>query len=73
LINKCFEKITIEGTLGGSLVVLHWNYSLDRNNEASRYNLYPSGNKEEFNILIPEATKIMETIIGFIKTIEIKD
>jgi hypothetical protein len=55
------------------LVVLHWNYSLDRNNEASRYNLYPSGNKEEFNILIPEATKIMETIIGFIKTIEIKD
>jgi hypothetical protein len=73
LINKCFEKITIEGTLGGSLVVLHWNYSLDRNNETSRYNLYPSGNKEEFNILIPEATKIMETIIGFIKTIEIKD
>jgi hypothetical protein len=55
------------------LVVLHWNYSLDRNNETSRYNLYPSGNKEEFNILIPEATKIMETIIGFIKTIEIKD
>ena len=31
------------------------------------------GDNETLNILIPEATKIMETIIGFIKTIEIKD
>nr|QNL31406.1 MAG: hypothetical protein [Bacteriophage sp.] len=28
---------------------------------------------EEFNILIPEATKIMETILGFIKTTEATD
>ena len=31
------------------------------------------GDNETLNILIPEATKIMETILGFIKTIEIKD
>jgi hypothetical protein len=30
------------------------------------------GDNETLNILIPEATKIMETILGFIKTIEVK-
>ena len=67
------KKITIEGTLGGSLVALSWIYG---HNETpgcnSRYNLYPSGNKEEFNILIPEATKIMETILNFYKIVEVK-
>jgi hypothetical protein len=63
LADKSLEKITIEGTLGGSLVILRWNYSLDRNDKTSSYNLYPSGNKEELNILIPETEKILETIL----------
>lgn len=72
LTDKFLEKITIEGTLGGSLVVLRWKCSLDENDENSGYNLYPHGNKEEFNILIPEATKIMETILNFYKIVEVK-
>jgi len=28
---------------------------------------------EEFNIMIPEVTKIMETILNFIKTTEVTD
>ena len=28
---------------------------------------------EEFNILIPEATKIIETILSFTKTIKVED
>ena len=68
------KKITIEGTLGGSLVELSWIYGYNETPDCnSRYNLYPSGNKEEFNILIPEATKIMETILSFIKTIKVED
>jgi hypothetical protein len=31
------------------------------------------GDNETLNTLIPEATKIMETILGFIKTIKAKD
>jgi hypothetical protein len=31
------------------------------------------GDNETLNILIPEATKIMETILGFIKTTEVTD
>ena len=31
------------------------------------------GNNETLNILIPEATKIMETILGFIKTTDATD
>jgi len=31
------------------------------------------GDNETLNILIPEATKIMETILGFIKTIKAED
>lgn len=31
------------------------------------------GNNETLNILIPEATKIMETILGFIETIKSED
>ena len=58
LADKCLEKITIEGTLGGSLVVLHWIC-----NETSGYNLYPNGNNEELNILIPETEKILDTIL----------
>ena len=73
LTGEYLEKITIEGTLGGSLVALRWNYSLNKNNEISSYNLYPHGNNEELNILIPEATKIMETILSFIKTIKVED
>ena len=63
LADKCLEKITIESTLGGSLVVLRWNCSLDRNNKTSSYNLYPHGNNEELNILIPETEKILDTIL----------
>lgn len=63
LADKCLEKITIEGTLGGSLVVLCWKCSLDENDENSGYNLYPNGNKEELNILIPETEKILDTIL----------
>lgn len=58
LADKCLEKVTIEGTLGGSLVVLHWDC-----NETSGYNLYPNGNNEELNILIPETEKILDTIL----------
>lgn len=75
LADKYLEKITIEGTLGGSLVVLCWNCSLDRNDETSGYNLYPNGNKEELNILIPETEKIMETIfklLQFYRIVEVK-
>lgn len=62
------KKITIEGTLGGSLVKLSWIYGYNETPDCnSRYNLYPSGNKEEFNILVPEAIKIMETILDFYK------
>lgn len=61
LADKHLEKITIEGTLGGSLVVLHWNCSLD--NETSGHNLYLHGNNEELNILIPETEKILDTIL----------
>jgi hypothetical protein len=32
-----------------------------------------AGDNEGLKILIPEATKIMETILGFIKTIEATD
>lgn len=74
LAGKYFEKITIEGTLGGSLVALSWIYGYNETPDCnSRYNLYPSGNKEEFNILVPEAIKIMETILRFTKTIEVED
>ena len=74
LAGKYCKKITIEGTLGGSLVELSYIYGYNETpNCNSRYNLYPSGNKEEFNILIPEATKIMETILSFIKTIKVED
>jgi hypothetical protein len=31
------------------------------------------GDNETLNILIPEATKIMETILSFIKTIKVRD
>ena len=68
------KKITIEGTLGGSLVELSYIHGYNETPDCnSKYNLYPSGNKEEFNILIPEATKIMETILSFIKTIKVED
>ena len=68
------KKITIEGTLGGSLVELSWIYGYNETPDCnSRYNLYPSGNKEEFNILVPEAIKIMETILSFTKTIKVED
>ena len=74
LVSGYLQKITIEGTLGGSLVALSWIYGYNETPDCnSRYNLYPSGNKEEFNILIPEATKIMETILSFIKTIKVED
>ena len=63
LADKFLEKVTIEGTLGGSLVVLCWKCSLDENDENSGYNLYPHGNKEELNILIPETEKILDTIL----------
>lgn len=63
LTDKFLEKITIEGTLGGSLVVVRWKCSLDENDENSGYNLYPHGNKEELNILIPETEKILDTIL----------
>lgn len=63
LADKFLEKVTIEGTLGGSLVVLCWKCSLDENDENSGYNLYPNGNKEELNILIPETEKILDTIL----------
>ena len=67
LADEYCKKITIEGTLGGSLVELSWIYGYNETPYCnSRYNLYPSGNKEEFNILVPEAIKIMETILGFI-------
>lgn len=67
------KKITIEGTLGGSLVALSWIYGYNETPDCnSRYNLYPSGNKEEFNILVPEAIKIMETILNFYKIVEVK-
>jgi len=73
LVDKCLEKITIEGTLGGSLVALSWIYGYNETPDCnSRYNLYPSGNKEEFNILVPEAIKIMETILRFCKIVEVK-
>lgn len=74
LVSGYLQKITIEGTLGGSLVVLSWIYGYNETPDCnSRYNLYPSGNKEEFNILVPEAIKIMETILRFIKTIKVED
>ena len=74
LTDKFLEKITIEGKLGGSLVELSWIYGYNETPDCnSRYNLYPSGNKEEFNILVPEAIKIMETILRFIKTIKVED
>ena len=57
LADKFLEKVTIEGTLGGSLVVLCWKCN------ESGYNLYPNGNKEELNILIPETEKILDTIL----------
>lgn len=63
LADKFLEKVTIEGTLGESLVVLCWRCSLDENDENSGYNLYPHGNKEELNILIPETEKILDTIL----------
>ena len=63
LADKFLEKVTIEGTLGGSLVVLCWKCSLDENDENSSYNLYPHGNKEELDILIPETEKILDTIL----------
>lgn len=63
LADKFLEKVTIEGTLGGSLVVLCWKCSLDETDENSGYNLYPNGNKEELNILIPETEKILDTIL----------
>lgn len=63
LADKFLEKITIEGTLGGSLVVLCWKCSLDENDENSGYNLYPNGTNEELNILIPETEKILDTIL----------
>lgn len=63
LADKHLEKITIEGTLGGALVVLRWNCSLDKNNENSSYNLYPHGKNEELNILIPETEKILDTVL----------
>ena len=63
LTDKFLEKITIEGTLGGSLVVVCWKCSLDENDENSGYNLYPHGNKEELDILIPETEKILDTIL----------
>ncbi|UWV19786.1 hypothetical protein MaMV-DH010157 [Cyanophage MaMV-DH01] len=63
LADKFLEKVTIEGTLGGSLVVSCWKCSLDENDENSGYNLYPHGNKEELNILIPETEKILDTIL----------
>lgn len=62
LADKCLKKITIEGTLGGSLVKRHWNCCLDENDENPDY-LYTHGNKEELNILIPETEKILETIL----------
>ena len=62
LADKRLEKITIEGTLGGSLVKRHWNCCLDENDKNPGY-LYPDGNKEELNILIPETEKILETIL----------
>ena len=63
LADKFLEKVTIEGTLGGSLVKRHWNCCLDETDENSGYNLYPHGNKEELNILIPETEKILDTIL----------
>jgi hypothetical protein len=73
LVSGYLQKITIEGTLGGSLVELSWIYGYNETLDCnSRYNLYPSGNKEEFNILVPEATKIMETILNFYKIVEVK-
>ena len=63
LADKFLEKVTIEGTLGGSLVVLCWKCSLDKNDENSGYNLYPNGTNEELNILIPETEKILDTIL----------
>ena len=74
LVGGYCKKITIEGTLGGSLVVLSWIYGYNETLDCnSRYNLYPSGNKEEFNILVPEAIKIMETILNFYKIVEVKN
>ena len=74
LTDKFLEKITIEGKLGGSLVELSWIYGYNETPDCnSRYNLYPSGNKEEFNILVPEAIKIMETILNFYKIVEVKN
>ena len=74
LTDKFLEKITIEGALGGSLVELSWIYGYNETPDCnSRYNLYPSGNKEEFNILVPEAIKIMETILNFYKIVEVKN
>lgn len=55
------EKITIEGTLGKSSVQLLWNHV--PNNKSHAYNLYPYGSNEELNILIPEARKILNTIL----------
>lgn len=73
LVSGYLQKITIEGTLGGSLVALSWIYGYNETPDCnSRYNLYPSGNKEEFNILVPEAIKIMETILNFYKIVEVK-
>lgn len=73
LVSGYLQKITIEGTLGGSLVALSWIYGYNETPDCnSRYNLYPSGNKEEFNILVPEAIKIMETILNFHKIVEVK-
>lgn len=62
LADKFLEKVTIEGTLGGSLVKRHWNCCLDENDKNPGY-LYPDGNKEELNILIPETEKILEAIL----------
>ena len=74
LVSGYLQKITIEGTLGGSLVALSWIYGYNETPDCnSRYNLYPSGNKEEFNILVPEAIKIMETILNFYKIVEVKN
>lgn len=74
LADEYCKKITIEGTLGGSLVELSCIYGYNETPDCnSRYNLYPSGNKEEFNILVPEAIKIMETILNFYKIVEVKN